>query len=103
MALLQNGRVNQVQLGQQTVAIKGGIPTFAGLLNGNWLPLVTGSYFDQITDFVIPVAGSRGVDDQFGVHMHLDGVTWKLGGLDLPPRLVEEMARSILAGEKQPA
>ena len=103
MALLQNGRVNQVQLGQQTVAIKGGIPTFAGLLNGNWLSLVTGSYFDQVTDFVIPVDGGHGVDDQFGVHMHLDGVTWKLGGLDLPATMVDEMARSILAGEKPPA
>lgn len=102
-ALLQHGRVNQVQIGQQTVAVKGEIPTFAGLLNGNWLSLVAGSYFDQITDFVIPVDGGHGVDDQFGVHMHLDGVTWKLGGLDLPATLVDEMARSILAGEKQPA
>ena len=99
-ALLQHGRVNQVKLGQQTVAVKGEIPTFAGLLNGNWLSLVTGSYFDQVTDFVIPVDGGHGADDQFGVHMHLDGVTWKLGGLDLPAPLVDEMARSILAGEK---
>ena len=102
-ALLQHGRVNQVKLGQQTVAVKGEIPTFAGLLNGNWLSLVTGSYFDQVTDFVIPVDGGHGADDQFGVHMHLDGVTWKLGGLDLPAPLVDEMARSILAGEKPPA
>ena len=102
-ALLAHGRVNQVKLGQQTVAIKGEIPTFAGLLNGNWLSLVADSYFDQITDFVIPVDGGHGVDDQFGVHMHLDGVTWKLGGLDLPATLVDEMARSILAGEKPPA
>ncbi len=101
--LLAHGRVNQVKLGQQTVAVKGEIPTFAGLLNGNWLSLVTGSYFDQITDFVIPVDGGHGVDDQYGVHMHLDGVTWKLGGLDLPATLVDEMARSILAGEKPPA
>ncbi len=102
-ALLAHGRVNEVRLGQQTVAVKGEIPTFAGLLNGNWLSLVTGSYFDQITDFVIPVDGGHGADDQYGVHMHLDGVTWKLGGLDLPATLVDEMARSILAGEKPPA
>ena len=102
-ALLAHGRVNEVRLGQQTVAVKGDIPTFAGLLNGNWLSLVTGSYFDQITDFVIPVDGGHGADDQYGVHMHLDGVTWKLGGLDLPATLVAEMARSILAGEKPPA
>ena len=102
-ALLAHGRVNQVKLGQQTVAVGGSIPTFAGLLNGNWLSLITNSYFDQITDFVIPVDGGHGVDGQYGVHMHLDGVTWKLGGLDLPATLVDEMARSILAGEKPPA
>ena len=101
--LLAHGRVNQVKLGQQTVAVKGEIPTFAGLLHGNWLSLATGSYFDEITDFVIPVDGGHGADNQFGVHMHLDGVTWKLGGIDLPTALVDEMARSILAGEKPPA
>ena len=102
-ALLAHGRINQVKLGQQTVAVKGEIPTFTGMLHGNWLSLATNSYFDQITDFVIPVDTGHGVDDQFGVHMHLDGVTWKLGGLDLPATLVNEMARSILAGEKPPA
>ena len=102
-ALLAHGRINQVKLGQQTVAVKGEIPTFAGLLNGNWLSLATDSYFDQITDFVIPVDGGHGTDDQFGVHMHLDGVGWKLAGLDLPATLVDEMARSIMAGEKPPA
>ena len=102
-ALLAHGRVNQVTLGQQTVAIKGEIPSFTGLLNGNWLSLATNSYFDQITDFIVPVDLGRGVDEQFGVHMHLVGVTWKLGGLDLPATLVNEMARSILAGDKPPA
>ena len=102
-ALLAQGRVNQVKIGQQTVAVKGEIPTFAGMLNGNWLSIATGSYFDQMTDFVIPVDGGHGADDQFGVHMHLDGITWKLGGLDLPTTLVDEMARSLKAGEKPPA
>lgn len=102
-ALLAHGRVNQVTLGQQTFAIKGEIPTFTGLLKGNWLSLATSSYFDQVTDFVIPLDPGHGTDDRFGVHMHLDGVTWKLGGLDLPATLVNEMARSILAGEKPPA
>ncbi len=31
--------------------------------------------------------------------MHLVGLTWKLGGLDLPAPLLDQMARSILAGE----
>ncbi len=102
-ALLAHGRVNRITLGQQSVAVKGEIPTFTGLLNGNWLSLATNSYFDQISDFVIPVDLGHGVDDQYGVHMHRDGLTWKLGGLDLPATLVNEMARSILAGEKPPA
>ena len=102
-ALLAQGRVNRVKLGQQTISIGQGIPSFPSLLAGNWLSVVTGSYYDQLTDFVVPVNGGHGAEDQYGIHMHLDGLAWKLGGLDLPPAMIDEMARSILAGEKQPA
>ena len=99
MALLSKGRVNEVQLGGRTVAVKGELPDFSTLLDNHLLAAVTGSYFDQPKDFVIPIDGGHGEDDQYGLHMHLVGLTWKLGGLDLPSPLVNEMARSILAGE----
>ena len=99
MALLSAGRVNQIKLGDRTVAVKGDLPNFTALLDGHILSAVTGSYFDQIRDFVIPIDGGRTADDRFGVHMHLVGLTWKLGGLDLPPSVVDEMARNILASE----
>ena len=99
MALLSKGRVNEVSLGGRPVSVKGDLPDFSTLLDDHILSAVTGSYFDQIKDFVIPVDGGRGADDQYGVHMHLVGLTWKLGGLDLPAPLVDQMARSILASE----
>ena len=102
MALLSKGRIAQVDLGGRPIAVKGDLPDFSTLLDDHLLAAVTGSYFDQIKDFVIPIDGGHGVDDQYGVHMHLVGLTWKLGGIDLPAPLVAEMARSILAGEPPP-
>jgi hypothetical protein len=99
MALLSNGHVNQVNVGGRAVAVNGDLPHFTSLLDDHLLSAITGSYFDQPKDFVIPVDGGHGADDQFGVHMHLVGLTWKLGGLDLPAPLVAQMARAILAGE----
>lgn len=99
MALLSKGHVNQVTLGGRPVSVKGDLPDLTRLLDDHLLTAVTGSYYDQIKDFVIPIDGGRGPDDQYGIHMHLVGLTWKLGGLDLPAPLVGEMARSILAGE----
>lgn len=99
MALLAKGHVNEVNLGGRPVSIKGDLPDFSSLLDDHLLSAVTGSYFDQLKDFVIPVDGGHGADDQYGVHMHLVGLTWKLGGLDLPTPLLDQMARSILAGE----
>ena len=99
MALLSRGHVNPVDLGGRAVAVKGDLPDFATVLDEHILSAVTGSYFDQPKDFVIPVDGGHGADDQYGVHMHLVGLTWKLGGLDLPSSIVDQMARSILASE----
>lgn len=103
LALLSQGRVNPVKLGDRAVAVKGDLPDFTTLLNDHILSAVTGSYFDQPKDFVIPVDGGHGADDQYGIHMHLVGLTWKLGGIDLPAPLVDQMARSIQAGEPPPS
>ena len=99
MALLSQGRIGQVKLGDRTVAVKGTLPNFSTMLDGHLLDAVTGSYFDQPKDFVIPVDGGHGADDQYGVHMHLVGLTWKFGGLDLPAALIDEMARGLLASQ----
>ena len=103
MALLSKGRVNQVSVGGRSVAVKGDLPNFTTLLDDHLLSAVTGSYFDQPRDFVIPIDGGHGAEDQYGIHMRLVGLTWKLGGLDLPAPLLADMARSILAEEPQPA
>lgn len=102
-ALLAQGRVGQVQLGDRNVDVKGILPNFAAGFGDHILAAVTGSYFDRIKDFVIPIDGGHGDGDRYGLHMHLVGLTWKLGGLDLPRPMIEEMARSIMAGEKAAA
>ncbi|MGI3902009.1 MAG: DUF2939 domain-containing protein [Janthinobacterium lividum] len=99
MALLSKGHINEVSLGGKPISVKGDLPNFTALFDGHLVEAITGSYFDQPKDFVIPVEGLHGADDHYGVHMHLVGLTWKFGGLDLPPSLVNEMARSILAGQ----
>lgn len=98
-SLLARGRINPVVLDGRPLAVSGALPNFADLLDEHVLSAVTGSYFDRPKDFVIPVEG-RSAADRFGVHMHLVGLTWKLGGVDLPAATVQEMARSIL--ERQP-
>lgn len=100
-ALLARGRINPVNLDGRPLAVKGELPDFASLLDNDILSAVTGSYFDRPKDFVIPVDGG-GADAQYGVHMHLVGLTWKLGGVDLPAAMVREMARSILERQPQP-
>ena len=99
MALLSQGRIAEVNLGGKPVAVKADLPDFTSLLDGHLLSTITGSYFDQPKDFVIPVEGPHGADDLYRVHMHLVGLSWKLGGLDLPKSLVNEMAHSIQAGQ----
>ena len=99
LALLSKGRVNQVELGGRPVAVKGDLPDFTALLDDHVMAAVTGSYFDQLKDFVIPIDGGHGADDRYGIHMRLVGLTWKLGGLDLPVPLLNQMARSILAND----
>ena len=100
-ALLARGQIGQVKLGERTVAIRGSLPTFSTLLDGNLLSTVTGSYFDAPTDFMIPVSGPQGSADQYGIHLRLEGLSWKLAGIDLPPATVEEMARSLIADSGQ--
>ena len=99
-ALLSQGRINKVTLGTQTVAVRSELPDFPKLMNADLLSVITGSYFDQLNDFLIPVDGGHGPNDHYGIHMRRSGLTWKLGGLDLPASLVDDMARSLLEGEK---
>lgn len=103
MALLSQGRINTVSIGGRSVAVKAELPDFKTLFDGHVLDAITGSRFDQLKDFVVPIDGGHGSNDHYGVHMHLIGLDWKLGGLDLPPPIVDQMARSILAAEPQPA
>lgn len=99
-SLLSTGRINRVTVGGRPIAMTGALPGLPNSLNVDLFSIVTGSYYDGLADFVIPVQGAPGPDDDYGVHMRRDGLTWKLGGLDLPAAMVADIARSIMAGEK---
>ena len=100
-ALLGQGRISAVSLNGKTVAIKRDLPGFTGMFSTNWLWLVTGSYFDGLTTFVIPATTGRGDEktgevETYDVHLRLVGTTWLLSGIDLPSEMIAQMARSIL-------
>lgn len=99
-ALLGQGKIAHVTIGGRSVAIDRHLAGFTGLLDSNALTLVTGSYFDGIASFVLPAKGGAGRDEDYRVHLRLDGLTWRLSGIDLPPAMVEEMARSIMSEDK---
>lgn len=101
-ALLGQGRIAQVNVGGRTLAVGRELPGFAGLLNSNLWSLVTGSYFDGLRTFVMLAHGGPDQNDDYRVHLRLEGLTWRLSGIDLPAPMVDDMARSILNQEKPP-
>ena len=101
-ALLGQGKIAPVMVGGKTVAIDRNLPGVTGLFDSNVLALLTGSYFDGIASFVLPAKAGAGQDETYNIHVRLDGLTWRLSGIDLPPAMVEDMARSIM-NEQKPA
>ncbi len=96
-AMIGRGKIGTVKLGDKDVAVNRDLPGFADLLHGDWLSMLTGSYFDGIASFVIPAEVKGAAADNYAVHLRLDGLTWRLSGIDLPASMVDQIARSILA------
>ncbi len=94
-ALLGQGKISQVKVGDKSVVVDRQLSGFA---SGDMMSVLTGSYFDGLTSFVISV--KAGEDQTYAVHLHLRGLAWLLSGIDLPPAMVDDMAKSILAGQK---
>lgn len=101
-ALLGQGRIAQVNVGGRSMKVDRELPGFAGSLNSNVWSLVTGSYFDGLRTFVILAHGRPDQNGDYRVHLRLDGLTWRLSGIDLPTAMVDDMARSILDKDKAP-
>ena len=59
--------------------------------NGVW-QAVRNSRFDGPLSFVVGLDGPEG---RYGVHLHLDGATWRLSGLDVPEEISARLARAI--------
>lgn len=97
-ALIGRGQIGTVKLGDKDVSINRTLPNYPDLFHADVLSAVTGSYFDGIASFVIPIA-QPGQEGGYAIHLRLGGLTWRLSGLDLPPPVLEEMARAILNNE----
>ena len=105
MALLGQGRIGTIKVGDREVAVDRDLPGFTSLFSSNLLWLITGSYFDGLKSFVIPASTGRGDAktgqvESYDVHLHLVGLTWQLSGIDLPSDMVDQMARSIMKGNR---
>ena len=94
-ALIGQGKIGSVKLGQREVTINRSLANIPDLFRSDVMSAIAGSYFDGIASFVIPVAAKEPGSD-YALHLRLGGLTWRLSGLDLPPAVVEDMARSIL-------
>lgn len=98
-ALVGQGRIGTVKLGNKQVTISRDLPNFPELFRADVLSAVTGSSFDGIASFVIPIKTAGETARDYAVHLRLGGLTWRLSGVDLPPAIVEDMARAILDNE----
>ena len=90
-SLLDKGRVAQGSAGDLMR-----LPHFSEVFRSIPLRVITNSYFDGLTSFVV-VSDEAG---EYGVHLRLSGTVWKLSGLDIPESLSDRLAREVLRREK---
>jgi hypothetical protein len=102
-SLLGRGKVAAVTVQGRPVSVNQSLPHFPDLVRANAISALTGSYFDGIASFVIPVSAGPNLDETYGIHLRLDGLTWKLAGLDLPKVVLDDMAKAVLAAQPQAA
>lgn len=87
-----------VQKGWPTEVLGERPPTFEGLnwntVGGVWPLYMNASYGLGTFRLWIPLDQPR--PRQFRIHLALSGWTWKVSGLDLPPKLVERLVRELM-------
>ncbi len=68
------------------------LPALGEAFRAQPLQAVMNSRFDSPLRFVV---GLDSPDGRYGVHMNLEGLTWRLSGLDIPEPVMAEAARQI--------
>lgn len=96
--LLAQGRIGDLKIGDRTVMIDRSVPSFDTVLRSRLLDVVLHSFYDGIASFRFSVPDENGND--YGVHLRLNGLTWRLSGLDLPPEVLDRIASDAIAAER---
>lgn len=97
-ALLRDGRVHALDVDGRTIRFDQTLPKLPDVLGSKILPVVLASYYDGPTSFVFNVDAPDGTG--YGLHLGLEGTTWRLSGIDLPPTLVNRIVDDIVAREE---
>jgi hypothetical protein len=95
-ALLSKGRVGAAKLGGDAQTLWR-MPPLGEAFSAGPLRALSQSSFDGPLSFVVGLEGPEG---RYGVHLHLDGATWMLSGLDIPQEVSDRLAREIAAKQK---
>lgn len=96
-ALLSQGKLGSVTVDGKPIAVDAPVPQIDSVLREDIWSVLLDSGFDGIASFRIGVPDPAGGPDAYGIHMRLQGLTWRLSGVDLPPGVIDEIARGLLA------
>ena len=99
-ALLAQGHVGDLKIGDRTVAIDRRLPSLTAVFQSHLLDVVLHSFYDGIASFRFSIPEAPGSDGNYGVHVRLSGLTWRLSGLDLPPDILDRIADDAVAAER---
>ncbi|MCW6507044.1 DUF2939 domain-containing protein [Lichenifustis flavocetrariae] len=102
--LLAQGRIGQITIENRTVAIDRSVPTLQSIYAAHFIHVLFSSYFDGLASFRFSVPTERqGGEQDYGIHLRLSGLTWRLSGIDLPDDVLDRIASDAIAAEKRPS
>ncbi len=99
-SLLAEGKIGDIKVGDRTVAINRQVPSLPSLFHSHIFAVLLHSYYDGIASFRFSVPEVSGSENDYGVHLRLSGLTWRLSGLDLPPDVLDRIATDAVAAER---
>ena len=99
--LLARGHIGDITVGDRTIAIDRQVPSLPALFQSHIGDVLLHSFYDGIASFRFSIPEPQG--GNYGVHVRLSGLTWRLSGLDLPPDVLDRIATDAVAAERKAA
>lgn len=100
-ALLAQGHIGDIKVADRTIAIDHQVPSLAAVFQSHLTDVLLHSFYDGIASFRFSIPEPQGGDSDYGVHVRLSGLTWRLSGLDLPPDVLDRIATDAVAAERK--